>query len=84
MLAPERSQLAVENLQFPAIFDNTLARTELGFRYTIRLREGLRRWYRSLADADRIEDSDQDAFDDQLIERWRVVIAATRAPPAAG
>jgi nucleoside-diphosphate-sugar epimerase len=70
VLAPERSRLAVENLQFPAIFDNALARAELGFRYTIPMREGLTRWYRSLADAGRIEDSDGDPLDDQLIEAW--------------
>jgi nucleoside-diphosphate-sugar epimerase len=70
ILAPERSRLAVENLQFPAIFDNSLARAELGFRYTIPMREGLARWYRSLSDAGRIEDSDGDPLDDQLIETW--------------
>jgi nucleoside-diphosphate-sugar epimerase len=70
ILAPERSRLAVENLQWPAIFDNSLARAELGYRYTIPLREGLARWYRSLADADRIEDSDGDPLDDRLIEAW--------------
>ena len=70
ILAPERSRLAVENLQFPAIFDNTRARAELGFRYTIPMREGLARWYRSLADAGRIEDSDGDPLDDRLIEAW--------------
>jgi nucleoside-diphosphate-sugar epimerase len=69
-LAPERSRLAVENLQFPAIFDNSRARSELGFRYTIALREGLAPWYRSLADAGRIEDSDGDPLDDQLIVAW--------------
>lgn len=76
ILAPERSQLAVENLQFNAVFDNTLARVDLGFRYTVPLREGLSRWYRSLADAGRIEDSDADPFDDRLIEGWRRLVAA--------
>jgi nucleoside-diphosphate-sugar epimerase len=75
ILAPERSRLAVENLQFPAIFDNSLARAELGFRYTILMREGLAGWYRSLADAGRIEDSDGDPLDDQLIEAWGRVTA---------
>jgi nucleoside-diphosphate-sugar epimerase len=70
VLAPERSRLAVENLQFPAIFDNSLARAELGFRYTIPMRDGLARWYRSLADAGRIDDSDDDPLDDRLIEAW--------------
>ena len=43
---------------------------ELGFRYTIPMREGLARWYRSLADAGRIEDSDGDPLDDRLIKAW--------------
>ena len=70
VLAPERSRLAVENLQFPAIFDNALARAELGFRYTIPMREGLARWYRSLVEVGQIEDSDGDPLDDRLIEAW--------------
>jgi nucleoside-diphosphate-sugar epimerase len=70
ILAPERSRLAVENLQYPAIFDNSLARAELGFRYAIPMREGLARWYRSIAGAGRIEDSDGDPLDDRLIEAW--------------
>ena len=70
ILAPERSRLAVENLQWPAIFDNSLARAELGFRYAIPMREGVARWYRSLADAGRIEDSDGDPLDDRLIDAW--------------
>jgi nucleoside-diphosphate-sugar epimerase len=75
ILAPERSRLAVENLQYPAIFDNSRARAELGFRYAIPMREGLARWYRSIIDAGRIEDSDDDPLDDRLIEAWGRVTA---------
>ena len=84
IMAPERSRLAVENLQFPAIFDNSLARAELGFRYTIPMREGLARWYRSLADAGRIEDSDGDPFDDRLIEAWGRIGGPLEGTAAAG
>jgi nucleoside-diphosphate-sugar epimerase len=88
ILAPERSRLAVENLQFPAIFDNSRSRADLGFRYTIPLHEGLARWYRSLADTGRNEASDDDPLDDRLIEAWSRVTdrdaltASVEAPSA--
>ncbi len=70
-LAGARAELAWDNFRFNNIFDNTAARRDLGFRYTIPLATGLASWYRSLAEADLIEDSDSDPFDDVLVERWR-------------
>jgi nucleoside-diphosphate-sugar epimerase len=78
-LAGERAQLARDNLQFNNIFDNTAARSELGFRYTVPLERGLAGWYRSLDEAGMIVDSDDEPFDDILIDRWE---SGRRAIPA--
>ncbi len=69
-LAPRRTEVVAQNFQFNNIFDNTAAHTDLGFRYTIPLREGLPGWYRSLEDAGLIEDSDEDRLEDALIDAW--------------
>lgn len=71
LMAPKRATLVVENFQFNNIFDNTAARGDLGFRYTIPLREGIPGWYLSLEQAGLIEDSEADPLEDALIATWR-------------
>jgi nucleoside-diphosphate-sugar epimerase len=75
VLAGERATLARDNFQFNNIFDNSAARTELGFRYTIPLEEGLPGWYHSLVEADMIENCDSDDFEDRLIGVWDEILA---------
>lgn len=58
------------NFQFNNIFDNAAARRDLGFRYTIRWEEGAKRLVGWLDAHDRIENSDDDHFDDNLIAAW--------------
>jgi nucleoside-diphosphate-sugar epimerase len=74
-LAGERAELVRDNFQYHDIFDNSAARDDLGFRYTIPLRVGLPGWYASLVEAGMIENSDGDPFDDRLIDTWARVIA---------
>jgi len=74
-LAGERAELVRDNFQYHDIFDNSAARDDLGFRYTIPLRVGLPGWYASLVEADLIENSDGDPFEDRLIDTWARVIA---------
>ena len=69
-LAGKRAELVRDNFQFNNIFDNTAARSELGFRYTVPLERGLAEWFRSLDEAGMIVDSDDEPFDDILIDRW--------------
>jgi nucleoside-diphosphate-sugar epimerase len=78
-LAPDRATLVVENFQFNNIFDNSAARADLGFDYTIPLRAGLPGWYHSLEATGRIEDSDGDPFEDHLIETWRRLVGSVAA-----
>jgi nucleoside-diphosphate-sugar epimerase len=75
-LAGERAELARDNFRFNNIFDNGAARADLGFDYTITLAQGLPDWYRSLADAGLIEDSDLDPFEDELIATWQRLTGA--------
>lgn len=70
-LAGDRAELVRDNFQFNNIFDNSAARADLGFEYRVTLAQGLPGWYRSLEDADLIEDSDLDPFDDELISTWQ-------------
>ena len=69
-VAPRRAAIAVENFQFNNIFDNSAARRDLDFRYTVPWLEGARRMARWLDDHGGIEDSDADDFEDRLIAAW--------------
>jgi nucleoside-diphosphate-sugar epimerase len=70
-LAPKRAALAVENFQFSNIFDNTAAKADLDYRYTVPWIAGVRRMVSWLDARGRIENSDLDPFDDVLIAGWR-------------
>jgi nucleoside-diphosphate-sugar epimerase len=69
-VAPRRAGVCVGNFQFNNIFDNSAARADLGFRYTVRWTEGVRRTVAWLDEHGRIDGSD-DAFCDGLIAAWR-------------
>jgi nucleoside-diphosphate-sugar epimerase len=58
------------NFQFNNIFDNAAARRDLDFRYTVPWSEGARRLVEWLDAHGRVADSDDDAFDDALIDGW--------------
>jgi hypothetical protein len=66
----DRARVSVENFQFNNIFDNTAARTDLHFRYTIPFVTGVRRIVAWLDANGRIANSDEDAFEDRLIDAW--------------
>lgn len=70
-VAPKQAAIAVENFQFNNIFDNTAARTDLGFRYTIPWLTGVQRMMTWLDTHGQLENSEQDLFEDQLIDAWR-------------
>ena len=60
----------LENFQFNNIFDNSAAKKDLNFRYTIPWVEGVRRMAAWLIANRAIENSDDDPFDDRLIDLW--------------
>ena len=76
-IAPERARNCVENYQFNNIFDNSAAEADLGFCYTIVFAEGIRRTLAWLDERDRIENSDDDPFEDQIIAAWERLMRNT-------
>lgn len=69
-LAPERAGICAANFQHCNILDNTAAKRDIGFRYTVPFLEGVRRTVAWLDDHGRIEDSDADPLDDTIIAAW--------------
>lgn len=69
-IAPDKAALCRENFFGNNIFDNTAARTDLDFRYTITWRDGVRRAYDWLKANGQIESSDADPFEDNMIAAW--------------
>ncbi len=69
-IAPKHASISVGIFQYPSIFDNSAAMTDLGFRYTIPWVEGVRRTVAWLDAHDRITNSDADPFDDRVIAAW--------------
>lgn len=72
-LAPKESEWCVENFQFNNIFDNTFAKQELDFQYTIFYEEGTRRCIQYLQENNLIEDSSRYPFYDDVLARWKVM-----------
>lgn len=81
--APQPAQRCVENLQFPNVFDNTAARSDLGFRYTIPFVEGVRRTVGWLDERGLIDGEEDDPFYDRLIDAWER-LGASMAGALAG
>jgi nucleoside-diphosphate-sugar epimerase len=69
-IAPERARNCVENYQFNNIFDNSAAMADLNFRHTVSFGIGIRHTLEWLVEHDRIENSDDDSFEDRLIAAW--------------
>jgi nucleoside-diphosphate-sugar epimerase len=69
-LAPEQAKWCVENFRYDNIFDNSKAKRDLGFRYTIPFAEGVRRSVEYLQSHDLIEDSSKYPFYDRIVSAW--------------
>ncbi len=69
-IAPQLAEWCVENFQFNNIFDNTAARRDLEFRYTIPWIEGARRTVQWLETHHRIEDESQFPAYDRILTAW--------------
>jgi len=69
-LAPNHAGISMFNFQYSNIFDNSNAAKDLDFRYTIPFREGARRTIAWLDSNNRIENSDEDPFDDSILTAW--------------
>lgn len=69
-LVPKQAVILIVNFAGNNIFDNTAAKTDLDFHYTIPFVEGVRRTVAWLDAHHRIENSDDNPFDDRLIAAW--------------
>lgn len=67
---PRQAQWCVENFSFNNIFDNSAARSELGFRYTITWRDGAARMLRAL-DVQTIPPDPEPAWYERLLSAWK-------------
>ena len=70
MVAPGLAEWCVENFKYDYIYDNTQAKADLGFKYTISWEEGLKRCVKWLEEHGGFEDSDNYPFYDRIIEAW--------------
>lgn len=81
-ISPERAWTTYNNFSGNNIFDNTAAKTDLDFRYSVPWIEGVQRTVGWLDANKRIADSDDDPFDDRVIAAWQrlrdQLIAETR------
>jgi nucleoside-diphosphate-sugar epimerase len=69
-LAPQRAEISYGNFQYSNVYDNSAAKSDLNFRYTIPFLEGARRTIAWLDARNLILNSDEDPFDDRLIAAW--------------
>jgi nucleoside-diphosphate-sugar epimerase len=73
LIEPKKMNVVVTNFQGNNIFDNTAAHTDLGFKYTIPWVDGARRTIAWLDAHNKIQNSDDDPFDDRVIAAWERV-----------
>jgi nucleoside-diphosphate-sugar epimerase len=69
-IAPQQAEWCVENFHFNNIYDNSAARADLWFRYTVPWVTGVRRVVNWLEQHDGIENSDVYLFYDRIIDAW--------------
>ncbi|WP_435319237.1 NAD-dependent epimerase/dehydratase family protein [Haloarchaeobius sp. TZWSO28] len=69
-VVPDRTGMLRDHFQFSTVFDNSKARRDLDFEYTVPFEEGVRRTVAWLDEHEEIESWDSET-DDQLIRAWR-------------
>jgi nucleoside-diphosphate-sugar epimerase len=74
-VAPRQSAMTRDIFQYPGVFDNTAAKRDLGFAYTVPWVEGVRRTAKWLDEAGKVENCDEDPFPDRLIDAYRSCLA---------
>lgn len=74
----QRGLRALENFQYSNVFDNTAARRDLGFRYTVPWKDGVRRVVGWLESKGQLAGSDADSVDDAIVAAWRKAVKRLR------
>jgi len=70
-IAPQYAEWCRENFRHNNIFDTSKAKRDLGYRYTVRFEEGVRKCVDYLSRNNLIEDCDAYPFYDRIVEAWR-------------
>ncbi len=70
-IAPKHFGISIDIFQYPSIFDNSAAMRDLGFQYTIPWVEGVKRTVAWLDERGKVENSDDEPFDDKVIAAWQ-------------
>ena len=66
----KRAYISTINFAYNNCFDPTAAKTDLGFRYTIRIAQGAKQIYKWLTANNKLQNSDDVNADDQIIAAW--------------
>jgi nucleoside-diphosphate-sugar epimerase len=69
-LSPVEALWCRENFMHNNIFDNSKAKRDLGFRYTVSYEEGVKKCIEYLTSHDLIESCDNYPFYDRIIQKW--------------
>ncbi|QLH79076.1 NAD-dependent epimerase/dehydratase family protein [Halosimplex rubrum] len=67
---PDRTDPLVDHFQYSTVFDNSKAKRDLDFEYTVSFREGVERTIDDLRRRDAIDDADSEN-DGEIIAAWR-------------
>jgi nucleoside-diphosphate-sugar epimerase len=70
-LEPVEALWCRENFMHNNIFDNSKAKRDLGFRYTVSYEEGVKKCMEYLTSHNLIENCDNYPFYDRIIQKWR-------------
>jgi nucleoside-diphosphate-sugar epimerase len=70
-MAPKAAEWCVENFHYNNLFDNTAAKADLNYRYTITWEEGVRRMVAWHDARGAIDNSPDYALYDQIVSAWR-------------
>lgn len=69
-IAPKQAEWCLENFRHNNIFDNSKAKRDLGFRYTVTFEEGIQKCLDHLNRHNLIESCDNYPFYDHILESW--------------
>jgi len=83
-LAPAEAEWCVENFRHNNIFDNSKAKRDLCFQYTIPFRDGVARCIEYLTSRGKIDEAANYPFYDRIVEVWRKHVAEMRSDVLAG
>lgn len=70
-MAPAEAEWCRENFMHNNIFDNSKAKRDLGFKYTVPYRDGVKLCYDYLTKHNLIEDCEKYPFYDAIVEKWK-------------